>query len=73
MISPVLVKGLKPEIRILGIDDSPFSKTDGTALVVGVIFRGGNFLDGVLSCRVAVDGNDATEKLTGMIRGSRHY
>jgi len=63
---------VKEEIRILGIDDGPFSKNDKEVIIVGVIFRGGEFLDGVLRSYVAVDGLDATEKLSGMINSSRH-
>lgn len=63
---------LKKEIRVLGIDDSPFKKLQkGPVLVVGTVFRGGMFLDGVLSTKVAVDGDDATEKIIKMINGSK--
>lgn len=63
----------KKEVRILGVDDSPFKKSDDTdALIVGVVFRGANFLDGVLSTRIAVDGDDFTEKLSKMVLGTRH-
>lgn len=62
----------KKEVRILGVDDSPFRKSDPDALVVGVVFRGANFLDGVLSTRIAVDGDDFTGKLSKMILGTRH-
>jgi len=63
---------LKPEIRILGIDDGPFSRKDKSVLVVGVICRGNECLDGLLSTKVAVDGLDATEKLIKRINSSRH-
>ena len=64
--------GMKPEIRILGIDDSPFDKfRDKDALVVGVLYRGGNYLDGVISTRVTVDGDDATNKLVEMVNRSK--
>lgn len=62
----------KKEVRILGVDDSPFSKGDRDALVIGVVFRGSNFLDGVLSMRITVDGDDFTEKLSGLVLGTRH-
>ncbi len=59
---------LKKEIRVIGIDDSPFNKFDNSnVLVIGVIFRGGSFLDGSLSTKVRVDGNNATKKLVEMI------
>lgn len=63
----------KKEVRILGVDDSPFRKSvDTDALIIGVVFRGANFLDGVLSTRIAVDGDDFTEKLSKMVLGTRH-
>ncbi len=59
---------IKDEIRVIGIDDSPFKKFKrGKVLVVGTVFRGGLFLDGILSTKVNIDGNDATKKLTDMI------
>ena len=59
---------VKKEIRILGIDDSPFDKfTDKKVLVVGVVMRGGLYVDGVLSTKVKVDGNDATKNIINMI------
>ena len=51
----------KREIRIIGIDDSPFKKfTKGNILVIGTIFRGGTLLDGILTTKVAIDGNSNT-------------
>jgi endonuclease V-like protein UPF0215 family len=59
---------MKKEIRILGIDDAPFDKfKDKNVLVVGTVFRGGSWLDGVLSTKVKVDGNNSTKKLIEMI------
>jgi len=67
------MRKIKEEIRILGIDDCPFDKKkDKRVLVVGVIFRGGKFLDGVLSTKVKVDGLDATDKLIKMVNSSHH-
>jgi len=64
---------IKPEIRILGFDDGAFeSKSKGKVPVVGVIFRGGKFLDGALKTEVTIDGNDATEKIVKLINSSRH-
>ena len=62
----------KPEIRILGFDDSPFKRTDKKVAIIGVVYRGGSFLDVVLKSEVAVDGLDATEKLAKLINKSRH-
>lgn len=64
---------LKPEIRILGFDDGPFSaKRKGTVPIIGVVYRGGNFLDGILRTDVKIDGLDSTEKLVKLINSSRH-
>lgn len=62
----------KPEIRILGFDDSPFKRTDKKVSVIGVVYRGGNFLDVVLKTEVSVDGLDATDKLIKLLNKSRH-
>jgi endonuclease V-like protein UPF0215 family len=66
-------KKVKKEIRIMGIDDAPFSKsTKGKVLVLGTIHRGGETLEGVVSTHVQVDGEDATSKLIVMINNTRH-
>lgn len=61
---------LKKGARILAIDDSSFSKNDADALVVGVIGRD-NTVEGIMSFRVGVDGNDSTEKIIEKVRRSR--
>ena len=63
---------MKKEIRIIGIDDSPFDKfRDKKILVVGVIMRGGSWVDGILSTKVTVDGNDSTKKIIEMINNCK--
>ncbi len=65
---------IKPEIRVLGVDDGIFvPHTKDTANVVGVVYRGGYWLDGVMRTEVTVDGLDATEKIADMIKKSPHY
>lgn len=59
---------VKKEIRVIGIDDSPFNKfKDSKNLVVGVVMRGGSWIDGILSTRVNVDGDDATKKISDLV------
>jgi endonuclease V-like protein UPF0215 family len=59
---------IKKEIRVIGIDDSPFNKfKDSKVLVVGVVMRGGISIDGILSAKVDVDGSDSTNKIISMI------
>lgn len=65
---------IKPEIRVLGVDDGVFTPhMKGFVPVVGVVFRGGYWLDGVMHTRVEVDGLDATEKIASMIINSPHH
>lgn len=65
---------IKPEIRVLGVDDGAFKPhVKGQVPVIGVVFRGGFWLDGVMHTRIAVDGFDATERIASMITGSSHY
>ena len=65
---------IKPEIRILGIDDGVFiPHTEGLVPIIGVVFRGGYWIDGVMHTKIKVDGIDATNKITSMILNSPHY
>ncbi|MEM3577695.1 MAG: DUF99 family protein [Candidatus Bathyarchaeia archaeon] len=65
---------IKPEIRVLGVDDGVFvPRKRGLVQVVGVVFRGGYWLDGVMHTKVEVDGFDATQKISRMVLNSPHY
>ncbi len=67
-------RSVKREIRVLGIDDGGFlPHAKGMVDVVGVVFRGGYWLDGVMRTKVEADGTDATEKIASMIKGSPHH
>jgi uncharacterized protein len=58
---------------VLGIDDGKFiPHTQGAVIVVGVVFRGGISIEGVMHTTIAIDGLDATEKITSMINISPH-
>jgi len=64
---------IKKEIRILAWDDGPFEfKSKGKDILVGVIFRGGHVLDGLLKTEVEIDGLDATEKIIEKILKTKH-
>jgi len=67
-------RSVKPEIRVLGVDDGFFiPHTKGKVDVIGVVYRGGYWLDGVMRTEVTIDGMDATEKIASMIKESPHY
>ncbi len=63
---------MKQQVRILGIDDSPFSFGDGRSLVVGVLVRCPDYVEAVMKTEVTVDGTDATERLAEMVSRSRY-
>jgi len=63
---------MKQQIRILAIDDSPFTFTDKYSTIIGVIMRGGEYLEAVLKNQVSVDGDDATFVCKQMIENTRH-
>lgn len=74
MSEDVKFRKIKKEIRIVGIDDAPFiPRKQGNADVIGIVFRGGYWIDGVMRTEVEVDGFDATGKIAEMIRSSPHY
>lgn len=71
--SPKFFHIIKPEIRVLGIDDGKFTPhTEGEVLVVGVVFRGGYSIDGIMHTKITLDGLDATRKISEMILASPH-
>jgi endonuclease V-like protein UPF0215 family len=69
-----MVTWVKPEIRIVGFDDAAFDfgSAGKSVPVVGVIYRGGSFIDGMLRTDVTIDGADATDRLAERINSTRH-
>ena len=67
-------RSIKSEIRVLGIDDGQFvPRTKGSVDVVGVVYRGGYWFEGVMRTKITIDGFDATEKIAKMIESSPYY
>jgi len=74
VLLPKRFRSIKPEIRVLGIDDGMFvPRTRGTVNVVGVVYRGGCWFEGVMRAEITIDGLDATEKIAAMIESSPYY
>jgi endonuclease V-like protein UPF0215 family len=74
LLTPKRFRSVKPEIRVLGIDDGGFvPRTKGLVDIVGVVYRGGYWFEGVMRTEIAIDGLDATEKIADMIKGSPYY
>ena len=67
------IRSVKDEIRVLAIKDVPPGDPSSPLWVVGVVFRGGYWLDGVMRTQIPFEEIDATQSLVGMVRGSPHY
>ena len=64
---------IKKEIRILGLDDSPFPPhTTQPVMIIGTVFRAGEWLDGVIRTFIQGDGRDSTSKIISMVNQTRH-
>jgi len=63
---------MKSEVRVLGIDDSPFNFSEKYSDIVGVVMRGGEYIEGVLKSTVEIDGTDATKACIDLINKTRH-
>lgn len=61
---------MKSEIRVIGFDDSPFTRPDGRVPVVGVHMRGGLRVEGILATDVERDGDDATNRVARCVAES---
>ena len=57
---------MKEGVRILAVDDVPFSKGDPSTLLVGVVLRKG-VMEHVLYRRIEIDGEDSTEAIKDML------
>jgi len=65
---------IKPEIRVLGVDDGAFvPHSGGSVSIIGVVYRGSFWFDGLMHTEVTVDGFDATDRIAEMILTSPHY
>lgn len=70
-VTVILDFHIKREIRILGIDDSAL--LNEKVMIVGTVFRGADWMDGVLRSDITKDGVDATDVIINMIIKSKHY
>ncbi|MHA2405709.1 MAG: endonuclease dU [Candidatus Hermodarchaeia archaeon] len=68
------IRQVKREIRILGVDDARFERgRDQWTRLVGVVFRGGEWMEGCVQVPIQVDGDDVTTRLIDMVKTSSHY
>lgn len=64
---------MKKEIRIIAWDDCAFGREQENVRIIGAVFRGSSFMDGLLSTEIEKDGMDVTDKIISAITQSRHY
>ena len=68
------IRIVKPEIRILGLDEGKRSAYKlRKSHIFGVIYRGGRWLDGVLKTSVEVDRTDVSREIVKLVKHSGHY
>ncbi len=61
---------MKAGLRILGIDDGPFSKNiDNETILVGVLMKFNSYVEGITIKKIKVDGMDANETILSMFNG----
>jgi endonuclease V-like protein UPF0215 family len=63
---------VKKQIRVLGIDDSPFTFQTKKAMVVGVVARLPMYIEGIMRTDITVDGSDANDSIIAMLERSRY-
>lgn len=60
---------LKQNIRVLGIDDGPFTREkDRKTCLTGVLMRIDGVIENVLVAEISVDGTDSTSAVLGFVR-----
>lgn len=59
-------------MRVLGIDDAPFSFGECKVPIVGVVVRLPGYVEGVMVSEATVDGEDADQVITDLITRSRY-
>src|SRR3989338_8772357 len=53
--------------------DGPFeSKSKGKTVLIGVVFRGGSFMDGLLKSEIEIDGEDAEDTIVKITNKTKH-
>ena len=62
---------LKKEVRILGL--SATTRKKNRTLIIGVVFRGCSWLDGILTCSLELSRHDHISRISRAIKNSRQY
>ena len=63
---------MKPFARVLGIDDGFFKPcTKGKTILVGVVYRFGHIVEGIVSSEIKVDALDSTAKIISLAKNKK--
>jgi len=54
---------MKDGSRFLGIDDASFEHCDEETSIIGVVYRGVDFIEDIVSNRILIDSDDAVERV----------
>ena len=66
------MENLKQFFRVVAFDDGYFKpKSDSNALLVGVIYRPENRVEGIISTSIKVDGLNSTKKIISLLKKSK--
>lgn len=59
---------LKKFFRVIAFDDGAFLQKKGKTILIGVLYRADNRIEGILSRQIIVDGLDSTKKIIEMLK-----
>ncbi len=63
---------MKPQVRVLGIDDAAFEFGDDRTRIIGVVTRSPAYVEGVMMSEITIDGMDSTDAIIKMVNASRY-
>ncbi|MFZ0699242.1 MAG: DUF99 family protein [Thermoplasmata archaeon] len=63
---------MKPHVRVVGIDDGAFQRTDRRAPIAAVVLSVPQYIESVEVGSVEVDGHDSTERVVELVRRTGH-
>ncbi len=63
---------VKPHVRVVGIDDGAFQRTDRRAPIAAVVLSVPQYIESVEVGSVEVDGHDSTERVVELVRRTGH-
>jgi len=66
-----MIRGLKGQSRIMGVDDGPYVRGSKVTPIVMTIWRLSGYIEGFLTAMVRTDGDDSSEVIADRLMASR--